>query len=137
MKKIVKDDKKWYLYNLEGKILGRASSEIAKIIQGKDQPEFSRNEDRGNYVVVINAEKFKLSGSKMEQKRYYNHSGYIGNLKTVTVRELLEKDPRKILLHSVSGMLPKNKIKDKFLSRLKIYSGSEHPHLNIKFYKEY
>jgi len=126
-------DRKWYLINAEDAILGRISTEIADILRGKKKTSFANNADNGDYVVVINAKKVKLTGNKENAKRYYKHTGYIGNMKTTTVPELREKKPEQILIHSVEGMLPKNKLQKEFLKRLKIYPGSEHPHQNIKF----
>lgn len=126
-------NRSWYLFDLNEKILGRASSEIAIILQGKNLVKFNRSTDCGNFVVVINAEKFKLTGSKMEQKYYYKHSGYIGNLKQESIKDKLASNPCEIVEHSIRGMLAKNKLRGSMLKRLKIYSGPEHPHQNIKF----
>lgn len=125
--------KVWYIFDAKGAILGRLSTQIADILRGKLKPTFVNHQDTGDFVVVINAEKIVLSGKKEEQKRYYKHTGYIGNLKTHTVPELRAKHPEKILENAVYGMLPKNKLRDPFMKRLKVYVGKEHPHQNIKF----
>ena len=126
----------WYLYDLDGKVLGRVSTEIASILQGKHHVSYDRSRDTGDYVVVINASKFKLTGSKFEQKYYYKHSGYIGNLKKQSIKDKMKTTPSDIIINSVSGMLPKNKLRDRMLKRLKVYLDSDHPHKNIKFTKE-
>lgn len=126
-------DRKWYLIDAEDAILGRISTQIAILLRGKDKTSFSNNSDSGDYVVVINAKKVKLTGHKEEEKRYYKHTGYLGHLKVNTVPELKEKKPEEIIIHSVTGMLPKNKLQKEFLKRLKVYPGNEHPHQNIKF----
>lgn len=123
----------WYYFDASGKALGRLSSEIACILRGKHKPTFSPNLDMGDYVVVVNADNFILTGKKEEQKRYYKHTGYIGNLKEFTVKDLKEKKPGDILKRAVYGMLPDNKLRDKQMKKLKIYSSSEHPHKEIKF----
>lgn len=127
------NNRNWYLFDANKKVLGRLSTEIADLLRGKKKTCFANYKDCGDYVVVVNAEKVLLTGKKEEQKRYYKHTGYLGNLKTFTVPELREKKPEEIISHAVAGMLPKNKLQDIFLSRLKIYAGSSHPHQNIKF----
>lgn len=126
-------NRKWYLWNAEGQVLGRLSTQIADTLRGKKKTSFEKNKDVGDYVVIINANKIVLTGNKEEQKRYYKHTGYLGNLKTTTVPELRASKPEKIIEHAVGGMLPKNKLKDVFMGRLKIYSGKDHPHVNVKF----
>ena len=125
-------ERSWYLCDINGKVLGRESSKIASILQGKHLTKFSRNSDCGDNVIVINASKFILTGSKMDTKMYYKHTGYIGNLKQVSLKEKLVKSPCDIVKRSVAGMLPKNLLRDSMLKRLHIYSGEEHPHKNIK-----
>ncbi len=127
------DNKNWYIFDAKDQILGRLSTQIADLLRGKKKANFAPNADNGDYVVVINAEKVVLTGRKEDQKRYYRHTGYLGNLKTFTVPELREKNPEQILIHSVKGMLPKNKLNDIFMSRFKVYAGGKHPHVNIKF----
>lgn len=126
-------ERDWYLIDIEGKTLGRISTEIAGILRGKKKVNFAPNADNGDYVVAINSDKFVLTGNKETQKRYYRHSGYLGNLKTATVADLKKKKPGDILKFAVEGMLPHNKLQKQFIGRLKIYSGTEHPHQNAKF----
>jgi len=133
MTQITNEQRVWHLIDANDAILGRTATKIADILRGKKKTSFVKNLDCGDYVVVINAEKVKLTGKKEDQKRYYKHTGYIGNLKTKTVPELRAKNPEKIIYNAVYGMLPPNKLRDEFLSRLKIYAGAKHPHQNVKF----
>ena len=121
-------DKKWYIIDAEGKVLGRIVTEIANILRGKNKPAYTPHVDTGDFVVVINAEKVKLTGKKMLQKVYYRHSGYIGGLKSMTAKEMLEKKPEEVIQHAVKGMLPKNRLGRKMYKKLKVYKGTEHPH---------
>lgn len=123
----------WYLLDAEGKTVGRFATEIANILRGKNKPTFLPNVDDGDYVVVINADKIAFTGNKEEQKRYYHHTGYLGNLKTYTVADIRKSHPEELIKHAVIGMLPQNKLSKSFSARLKIYTGTEHPHQNIKF----
>jgi len=125
----------WYLVDLEGKILGRIATKIATILQGKHKPEYVRNVDIGDFVVAINASKIKVTGKKQEQKIYFTHSGYVGGDKYIPYKKLLEKNPQRIIWYAVRGMLPKNKLRDRILKRLKIYSDSSHPFLNKNLIK--
>lgn len=118
----------WYIVDLDGKVLGRAASEIAKILRGKHKPTFTPHEDVGDFVIAINAEKIKLTGQKVEDKLYHHHTGYPGGLKTVNAKRLLENKPEEIIKHAVRGMLPKNTMGRNLLKKLKVYSGTEHPH---------
>lgn len=118
----------WVIVNLENKVLGRAASKIADMLRGKDKATFTPNVDAGNFVVAINASKVRLTGRKLDEKLYRYHSGYPGGLKTKTAREVLEKHPDRLLREAVWGMLPKNMLSKHLLRKLKIYSGSEHPH---------
>ncbi len=127
------EKRQWFLFDAKDEILGRMGTRVADILRGKNKSCFASNIDCGDYVVIVNAEKIKLSGKKEEQKRYYKHTGYIGNLKTKTVSELRENNAEYIIYHAIAGMLPKNKLQTQFLSRLKIYKGSKHPHQNVKF----
>jgi len=118
----------WHLIDANGQILGRLASEIAALLIGKHKPYFVPHLDCGDYVVVINAKEIKVTGKKETQKQYYRHSGYPGGFRQVTFREQMAKDPRKIIEHAVAGMLPKNKLKDKRLARLKIFIDEKHPY---------
>ena len=121
-------DKKWYLVDAEDKILGRLATEIATRLRGKHKPIFTPHADTGDFIVVVNAEKVALSGKKWDKKIYYRHSGYIGGLKEISARKLLEKKPEDVLRFAVRGMLPKNSLGRRQLKKLKIYVGPEHPH---------
>lgn len=119
-------ERKWFLIDAEGKSVGRLSTEIAKILRGKNKPLFSPHLDCGDSVIVINAEKVSFSGSKWDQKKYYRYSGYVGNVKETSAKKMLEKKPEFILENSVAGMIPRTKFKKDMLKRLKVYAGSEH-----------
>jgi large subunit ribosomal protein L13 len=118
----------WYLVDATGKTLGRLASEIAKILMGKNKPTYTPHIDGGDFVVVVNAEKVFVTGKKLNQKIYYKHTGYFGHLKETTLKEMLEKKPEEVIRLAVRGMLPKNKLRDRRLKRLKVYAGPEHPH---------
>ena len=118
----------WRVVNADGKTLGRLSSEIATLLQGKHRAGYVPYLNTGDYVVVINAEKIRVTGSKLEQKKYYRHSGYHGGLKQTTLQELLATYPERVIQQSVKGMLPKNTPGKRMLSRLKVYAGESHPH---------
>ena len=119
---------KWWLVDAEGAVLGRLASTIAARLRGKHNPLFTPHADTGDWVVVINAEKVVLTGRKWDQKTYYRHSGYIGGLKSITARKLLEKRPEDLVRFAVKGMLPKNRLGRNIFKKLKVYSGSTHPH---------
>ncbi|SJZ99015.1 50S ribosomal protein L13 [Selenihalanaerobacter shriftii] len=123
-----KIERNWLIVDAEGKTLGRLASEIATVLRGKHKPIYTPNVDTGDYVIVVNAEKIKLTGKKLQQKMYHKHSGYPGGLKSMTYDELLSKHPERVMKLAVKGMLPKNKLGRKMLKKLKIYAGSEHPH---------
>jgi len=123
-----KVEKKWYLVNAENRILGRLASQIAIRLRGKHKPIFTPHADTGDFIVVINAEKVTLTGSKWDNKLYYRYSGYIGGLKKISAKQLLEKKPEEVLRLAVRGMLPKNSLGRRQLKKLKIYSGPDHPH---------
>ena len=118
----------WRVVNADGKTLGRLSSEIATLLQGKHRAGYVPYLNTGDYVIVINAEKIRVTGSKLEQKKYYRHSGYHGGLKETTLQELLVTYPERVIQQSVKGMLPKNTPGKRMLSRLKVYAGENHPH---------
>lgn len=121
--------KRWFLINAENYTLGRLASCIAKILTGKYKPIYVPYMDVGDYVIVVNAEKVRLTGKKWEDKYYRWHTGYMGGLKEISARDLLKKDPRKLIYFAVSGMLPKNKLRKKFEKKLRIYVGENHPHV--------
>jgi len=121
-------ERKWYVVDATNKILGRLASQIAIKLRGKDKPVFTPHVDTGDFVIVVNAEKVRLTGKKWENKYYYRHSGYMGGLKQMTAKELLEKKPEELIRHAVKGMLPKNRLGRRLLKKLKIYAGPNHPH---------
>jgi len=120
--------RKWWLIDAEGQVLGRLATTIARLLRGKDKPEFTPFMDTGDFVVVINAEKIKVTGRKLDDKIYYRHSGYPGGLKARTLREMLAKKPEEVIRHAVWGMIPKNRLGRKLIKKLKVYRGPNHPH---------
>ena len=118
----------WYVVDLEGKVLGRVATEIARVLRGKHKPIFSPSIDTGDFVVVINADKIKLTGKKLSDKMYYHHSGFPGGIKSINAEKLLEKKPEDVIRKAVKGMLPKNKLGVQMLKKLKVYAGAEHRH---------
>ncbi|NIP30271.1 MAG: 50S ribosomal protein L13 [Candidatus Dadabacteria bacterium] len=120
--------KKWYLIDAQGQTVGRIATRIATILRGKDKPYFTPHSDNGDFVVVVNADKVRFTGKKLNQKKYYWHTGYPGGIKSITADELLEKKPEEILTKAVWGMLPKNKWQKKLIQRLKVYTNDAHPH---------
>lgn len=118
----------WHLVDVNGKILGRISSEIAELLMGKSKPYHVRNLDCGDYVVVINASGVKVTGRKETDKKYYRHSGYPGGLRVETLKDLRESKPEEIIRHAVKGMLPQNKLRDRMLTRLFVYKDKSHPY---------
>ena len=121
-------ERKWYVIDAEDKTLGKIASEVASILRGKKKPIYTPHVDTGDYVIVINAEKVRVTGKKEEQKIYKNHSGYPGGLKETTLRELRAKKPEEIIRHAVKGMMPKGKLGRQMFKKLKVYAGPEHPH---------
>lgn len=121
-------ERKWYLIDAEGKVLGRLASEVAAILRGKNKPIYTPHVDTGDYVIIINADKVKLTGNKLDKKYYRYHTGYPGGLKSVTYRNMLEKKPEKVIELAVKGMLPKNSLGRQMLKKLKVYRGTEHKH---------
>ena len=121
-------DRQWFVIDASDKILGRVATKIADRIRGKDKPTFTPHTDGGDYVVVINAEKIKVTGEKFNDKKYYTHSLYPGGLKTKTFREMNEKCPERIIEEAVKGMLPKNKLGKSMIKKLKVFSGPDHDH---------
>ncbi|MGH2575754.1 MAG: 50S ribosomal protein L13 [Ignavibacteria bacterium] len=125
-------DRKWYIVDANGKILGRIATEIAKIIRGKNNPKFTPNADSGDFVVVINADKVRLTGKRESLKQYHHHSMYPGGQKIRTFSELVSVHPEKVIRFAVSGMLPKSRLGKKLINKLKVYSGESHPHASQK-----
>jgi large subunit ribosomal protein L13 len=121
-------EKDWFLVDAENKILGRLASKIASILKGKTKPIFTPYLDTGDFVVVINAKKIKLTGRKLNDKVYYHYSGYPGGMKSITPKDLLQKKPEEVIRKAVWGMLPKNSLGRQMLTKLKVYPGKEHPH---------
>lgn len=121
-------ERNWYLVDAQGKTLGRLATEVARILRGKHKPTFSPHLDVGDPVIVINAEKIQVTGNKMDAKRYYRYSGYLGGLKSVLLREQLEAHPERVIIHAVRGMLPKNRLGRALLKKLRVYAGGSHPH---------
>jgi large subunit ribosomal protein L13 len=121
-------DRSWYVVDAQSKVLGRLATRVADVLRGKHKPIFTPYVDTGDFVVVINAEKVHLTGTKMENKKYYRHSGYPGGLKVTTPAELLRKKPEAIIMNAVKGMLPKTKLGRHQLKKLKVYAGKDHPH---------
>jgi large subunit ribosomal protein L13 len=118
----------WYLIDASGKTLGRLSTEIARRLKGKHKPEYTPHVDTGDYVVVVNADKIRVTGNKRKDKIYYRHTGYIGNLKSVSLEKLLQEKPERALQQAVKGMLPRSPLGRKMFSKLKVFAGPEHPH---------
>ncbi len=121
-------EQKWYLIDCSDQTLGRLSVKVANILRGKNKPEFTPNSDVGDFVVLVNAKNLKVTGSKREDKIYYRHTGYPGGIKQINFKDLLEKDPEKVIRLAVKGMLPKNKLNRQIIKKLKVYAGEEHPH---------
>ena len=122
-------EKNWHLVDAKNKVLGRLAVKIANILSGKNNSRYSPNADLGDFVVVVNAEKVKVSGKKSYQKNYYHHTGYPGGLKVKTFEKMQEDTPEKIIEKAVKGMLPKNKLSNKIIKKLKVYAGTDHPHV--------
>ena len=121
-------DRKWYVVDATGMTLGRLASEVAKVLRGKNKPIFTPHVDTGDYVIVINAEKISVTGKKMDQKIYYQHSDYVGGMKEATLREKLNKKPEEVIEHAVKGMLPKGPLGRQMYTKLHVYAGAEHDH---------
>jgi len=121
-------NRQWWVVDAEGQTLGRLASRIAPIVSGKAKPIYTPNLDVGDYVIVINCEKIKVTGNRLDDKKYYRHSGYIGGLTTTSLREMLNKHPERVIQSAVQGMLPKSALGRNMLKKLKVYAGSAHPH---------
>ncbi|SHI59526.1 LSU ribosomal protein L13P [Malonomonas rubra DSM 5091] len=121
-------NREWYVVDLEDVVLGRAATEIARVLRGKHKPIYSPSVDTGDFVVVLNADKVKLTGNKLADKKYYHHTGYPGGIREINAEKLLAKKPEMVLQSAVKGMLPKNPLGRKMFKKLKVYAGGEHPH---------
>ena len=121
-----KIERKWYVVDADGQTLGRLASEIAKVLRGKNKPVFTPHVDTGDYVIVVNAEKIKVTGKKMDQKIYYNHSDYVGGMKETTLKEMMDKKPERVIELAVKGMLPKGPLGRSMIKKLHVYAGPEH-----------
>ncbi len=127
-KELNETDKKWYLVDAEGMVLGRLSTFVADILSGKNKPEYTPFMDMGDYVIVINADKIKVTGNKTDQKMYYRHTGYVGHIRQETLGDALAKHPERVVERSVKGMLPRKALGRKMYKKLKVYASPEHPH---------
>ena len=123
-----KIERKWYVVDAEGQTLGRLAAEVAKVLRGKNKPEFTPHIDTGDNVIVINAEKIKVTGKKLDQKVYYHHSDYVGGMKETTLREMMAKKPEQVIELAVKGMLPKGPLGRTMIKKLHVYTGAEHAH---------
>ena len=121
-------DRKWYVVDAEGCTLGRLASGVASVLRGKNKPQFTPHVDTGDYVIVVNADKIKVTGKKMDQKIYYNHSDYVGGMKETTLKEMMAKKPEKVVELAVKGMLPKGPLGREMYTKLFVYAGPEHKH---------
>ena len=121
-------ERKWYVVDAADQTLGRLTSQVAAILRGKNKPTFTPNVDTGDYVIVINADKIKVTGKKMDQKIYYSHSDYVGGMKETTLREMMNKKPEKVIELAVKGMLPKGPLGRQMIKKLHVYAGAEHGH---------
>lgn len=121
-------ERKWYIIDAEGQTLGRLATQVADILRGKHKPIYTPHVDTGDHVIIINAEKIHLTGNKLQDKKYYRHSGYVGGIKATTAGELLKRHPERVIQTAVKGMIPHNKLGRQVIKKLKVYAGSEHPH---------
>ncbi len=122
--------REWHVLDASNKVLGRLSAQAANLLMGKHKPLFSRNLDTGDYVIVINAEKVRVTGNKAKQKIYFHHTGYLGALKEIGYEQMLQKHPTRVIEHAVKGMLPRNRLNARMMKRLRVYVGDSHPHLS-------
>ena len=121
-------ERQWHVIDASGKILGRLATQVASLLMGKHKPIFSRNLDTGDFVVVINADKVRVTGDKVKQKVYYRHSGYPGGLKSITLEKMMQEHPTRVIEHAVKGMLPHNRLGASMVKKLRVYVGDAHPH---------
>src|SRR5918995_1714021 len=122
-------ERRWHVVDAEGKTLGRLATRIADVLRGKDKPQYTPHVDTGDFVIVVNAEKIAVTGKKLDEKRYYRHSGYPGGLRSRTLREQLDRQPTEVIRKAVKGMLPRNRLARTQITKLKVYAGPEHPHV--------
>ena len=122
-------ERQWHVIDASGKVLGRLATQVAGLLMGKHKPIFTRNLDTGDFVVVINADKVRVTGNKAKQKLYYRHSGYPGGLKSISFEKMMQTNPTRVIEHAVKGMLPHNRLGASMLKKLKVYVGETHPHL--------
>ena len=122
--------REWHVIDASGKVLGRLATQAAELLMGKHKPIFTRNLDTGDYVVIINADKVRVTGNKLKQKLYYRHSGYPGGLRVTRLEEIMQTNPAWVIEHAVKGMLPRNRLGASMLKKLKVYAGDAHPHLS-------
>ena len=121
-------EKKWHLIDAEGLVLGRLATRVAMILRGKNKPVYTPHTDTGDFVIIVNADKIRLTGNKLEDKAYYHHTGYPGGIKKELAKDIMKKSPERIIMSAVRGMIPKNTLGRQQLSKLKVYSGTDHPH---------
>lgn len=121
-------ERKWHVIDADGLVVGRLATKVADILRGKNKAIYTPHTDTGDFVVIVNAKKVRFTGNKLEQKKYYHHTGYPGGIRMKTAKELMSETPEKVIISAVRGMLPKNRLAKKQLSKLKVYSGPEHPH---------
>ena len=121
-------ERKWYVVDAEGQTLGRLASEVAKVLRGKNKPIYTPHIDTGDYVIIVNADKIRVSGNKMNDKVYYHHSGYVGGIKSSTLKEKMEKNPTFAVEHAIKGMLPKGPLGREMYKKLFVYAGADHKH---------
>ena len=121
-------ERKWYVVDAAGQTLGRLASEVATVLRGKNKPTYTPHVDTGDYVIIVNADKIKVTGKKLEQKIYYNHSDYVGGMKETTLKEMLAKHPERVIEYAVKGMLPKGPLGRSMYTKLFVYAGPEHKH---------
>ncbi|HPH78478.1 MAG TPA: 50S ribosomal protein L13 [bacterium] len=131
--KIDRSARQWYLLDAADVVLGRLSSQAATILMGKHKPGYTPIFDSGDYVVIVNAAKAKVTGFKLQQKEYHHHTGYVGNMKSATLQDLMNKTPDKVIFESIRKMLPKSLLGKKMIKKLRVYKSDKHPHQNVKF----
>jgi len=128
--------REWHVIDAADKILGKVATEAAELLMGKNKTMFTRNLDTGDYVIVVNASKVKVTGKKLEQKMYYSHSGYPGGFRTTPLSKMMDEKPEMVIEHAIRGMLPRNKLGDAMIKKLKVYAGVDHPHTNFAVKQE-